>query len=220
MILVERDYQIMREIERWRFCQGRHIQLLAGFGNQRATDRRLRLLLEAGYIERQKVIYGVAGIYFLTHKGKMIIGANKRPDKVRLDNVNHDIAVLDTAIYFHLKYKMDFPSVVTEKQLHIIDGFGIRKHQPDFVYQNQEKYCFEIELSQKAKDKLEANIKANYTNFDQQIWVIPQNALKIKRFVLEYAETYPNIKIIELEEIQNYVRNYRENQLSELKNTN
>ena len=212
MILVDRDYKILREIERWRFCQGRHVNLLAGFQNQRATDRRLKLLQEAGYIVRKKVIYGVAGIYFMTHRGKILIGANKRPNKIRLDNVNHDITVLDTAIYFYQKYKIDLTSIVTEKQLHIIDGFGVRKHHPDFVFeQNQEKYCVEVEQSQKSKQRLEANIKDNYANYDWQIWVIPASALKIRRNVEAYSTTYSNIKIIDLEGVQDHVRAYSQN---------
>ena len=47
----------------------------------------------------------------------MLIGANKRQDKVRLDNIAHDIAVLDTAIYFSKKYNIAFGNIITDKQL-------------------------------------------------------------------------------------------------------
>ena len=216
MKMIDRDYEILREIERWRFCQGRHVNLFAHFQNQRACDRRLKLLSDAGYIERKKVIYGVAGILYLTHKGKILIGANKRPDKIRLDNVNHDIAVLDTAIFFMLKNNIALSAIKTEKQLHIADGFSVRKHQPDFVYtQNQKTYCVEIELSQKSKQRLEENIRDNYTHYDFQIWVIPSSALKVRRYVQEYAVAYPNIQIIKLEEVQNYVKNYNSTALKD-----
>ena len=46
--IMERDKKIMREIDRWRVCLGRHIRALAGFTGQRACDRRLRELIEAG----------------------------------------------------------------------------------------------------------------------------------------------------------------------------
>jgi len=42
MRLVDRDKKIIKEIDRWRVCQGRHIKELAGFDGQRACDRRLR----------------------------------------------------------------------------------------------------------------------------------------------------------------------------------
>ena len=46
------------------------IKVLAGFDGQRACDRRLRKLIEAGYIKREKILYGVAGIYRNTSKAK------------------------------------------------------------------------------------------------------------------------------------------------------
>ena len=87
MVLVDRDYQILREIDRFRFCLGRHIKLLTGFEGQRACDRRLKILIEAGYINRKKILYGIPSVYFLTHKGKMLIGANKRQDKIRVEKI-------------------------------------------------------------------------------------------------------------------------------------
>ena len=68
IIIVDRDYKIIREIDRWRVCQGRHIKELVEFDGQRACDRRLRKLIEAGYIKREKILYGVAGIYSNTNK--------------------------------------------------------------------------------------------------------------------------------------------------------
>ena len=115
MNLTERDYGIFREIDRWRFCLGRHIKVLAGFSGQRACDRRLRTLIEAGFLERKKVIYGVPSIYSLTYKAKMLIGANKRQDKIRLDNIAHDIAVLDVAIFFITKFNIPLKDIITEK---------------------------------------------------------------------------------------------------------
>ena len=117
MILVDRDYRIMEDIERFRFCLSRHIKLLAGFEGQRACDRRLKILIESGYIDRKKILYGVPSVYFLTHKGKMLIGANKRQDKIRVEKIPHDIAVVDAAIYFMLKYNVKPDEIITEKKI-------------------------------------------------------------------------------------------------------
>ena len=54
MELTDRDYLILGLVFRFRFCQGRHIKELAGFQGQRATDRRLRTLIDAGYLLRKK----------------------------------------------------------------------------------------------------------------------------------------------------------------------
>lgn len=52
--IVDRDRLIIREIDRWRVCLGRHIKELAGFTGQRACDRRLRKLINAGYIKKKE----------------------------------------------------------------------------------------------------------------------------------------------------------------------
>ena len=210
MILVDRDYEIFREIDRWRFCLGRHIQVLAGFTGQRACDRRLRSLIEAGFLERSKIIYGLPSVYSLTHKAKMLVGANKRQDKIRLDNIIHDIVVLDTVIYFITKLGVQLKNIVTEKQMHSKDGFSVRNHHPDFIFTHNDKtYCIEVELSLKSKDRLEKNIRANFLAYDVQIWVIGENIPKVTTILNDCKIQYQNIKIIDIEEIKNHVKNIK-----------
>ena len=212
MVLVDRDYNIMREIERWRFCLGRHIKFLAGFDGQRACDRRLQMLIVAGYINKKKVLYGVPSLYFLTHKGKMLIGANKRQDKIRIEKIPHDIAVADTAIYFILKFKISLDEITTEKQINSVSGFGERKHSPDFlITRNDKKYCIEVELSQKSKERFEKIVGDNYLEYEWQFWVVSKTGVKIKRRLEDLLGKYQNIKIINLEEVQNFVRHGNKN---------
>lgn len=135
----------------------------------------------------------------------MLIGANKRQDKIRLDNVIHDIAVLDTAIYMIAKYNISLSDIQTEKQLHSKNGFSIRKHQPDFIFTKDNKiYCVEVELTLKSKDRLENNIKSIFLTYDIQIWVLEDNP-KLIRVIKENKLQYPNIEIKEIKEVRNYV---------------
>ena len=207
MVLVDRDYEIMREIERWRFCLSRHIKLLADFEGQRACDRRLKILIEAGYIDRKKVLYGVPSVYFLTHKGKMLIGANKRQEKIRVEKIPHDIAVVETAIYLMLKHKVNLNEIQTEKQINSRAGFGERKHCPDFVVEKgSKKICVEIELSIKAKARLEKIVEDNYLDYDNQIWIVAKSGLKIKRNLDNLSAKYTNLRTMSLEEVQEFVK--------------
>ena len=207
MVLVDRDYRILRDIERFRFCLSRHIRLLAGFEGQRACDRRLKALIEAGYIDRKKILYGVPSVYFLTHKGKMLIGANKRQDKIRVERINHDSVVIDTAIYFALKREVDIENIVTEKELHSKQGFGDRKHYPDFIFEKDDKkYCVEVELTAKSKQNFEKVLEENYLTYDIQYYVIYKNGHKIKSMLDQLSVKYQNIDIINVEEVQEYVR--------------
>ena len=153
--LVERDYRVFREVERWRFCLSRHIQFLAGFSSQRTCDRRLRLLIAEDFLIRHMVLYGVPSVYMLTRKTKTMIFANQRKIHFRLDQIIHDITVLDLAICFMKQFELSPDDIKTDKQLHQDDGFGVRTHHPDFVFTKDKKtYCVEVELSLKSKERL------------------------------------------------------------------
>ena len=135
--LTERDNKIIKEIERWRICQGRHIKELAGFGNQRTCDKRLQKLIGAEIITRKKILYGVAGIYSNTNKARNIAGIATGESKIKVEQIGHDIAVLDAAIYINKKFGIPFEAMITEKELHSLDGFGVRRHRPDFVIKHK-----------------------------------------------------------------------------------
>ena len=203
--LVDRDYRIFREIERWRVVLGRQVAELAEFTGLKACQRRLKKLIEAGYIERKRVLYGIAGIYSVTNKARIIASLPMKSEKIRVEQIPHDIAVLDTAIYFHKVKAVPFKDMITEKQLHSQDGFGVRKHRPDFlIKRNGKTFCVEIELSLKAKARLEAIIQANFMQYDYQIWVVPDKACKIYQILKDNQPQFTTIRIVELQEVQKY----------------
>lgn len=209
MRVEERDMLILREVERWRVCGSRHIKFLAGFTGQRATDRRLKILIEAEYLERKKYLYGVPSIYFVTPKGKKLIQSNARPEKIKIEQIVHDMTVLDTAIYFMHKESLLLNDITTEKQLHQLDGFGMRKHRPDFIYtKNNETNCVEVEMTPKSKTRILNIIKDNFIDYDTQFWIVPDTQSKIRKILLDNKMIYANTEIINLEEVKNYVDNH------------
>ena len=206
MELVERDYKIFREIERWRFCLGRHIQFLAGFPSQRTCDRRLHWLLSEGFLSRKIVIYGVPSVYLLTRKSKTLIFANQRQEQIRLDQIMHDITVLDIAICMMKLLNLNPEDIKTEKQLHQMDGFGKRTHHPDFIFTKDHRtYCIEVELSLKSKARLEKNIKSNFMIYDVQIWATDKEAHKLIHLLEEFKIQYPNIEITNIKEVKDEI---------------
>lgn len=202
MRLVERDLAVLRELDRWRFCLSRHLRFLCEFSSQRTCDRRLRLLIDAGYVDRRHVLYGVPSLYFVTHKGKTLINASLKPDKFKVEQIVHDIAVLDTAIYFQLRQGVALSDVLTEKELHQQDGFGTRQHKPDFVFtQGGQRFAVEVELTPKAKPRLLKNIQENFMTYDGQRWIVPAAQAKITQMLESSAAIYPGIEILQLEEV-------------------
>lgn len=205
--VTERDELILREVDRWRACGSKHIRFLAGFSGQRATDRRLKILIESGYLERKKYLYGVPYIYFLTNKGKSLIQAGMRSEKVKIEQIIHDRTVLDTAIYFIHKEGLSLQDITTEKQLHQLDGFGVRKHRPDFIFQKDNKTtCVEVELTLKAKNRLLKIIKDNYMEYDTQIWIVPDSQSMILQTLRDSKQFYDNIQARSLKKINDYMQ--------------
>ena len=204
--LTERDYDVIRLVYRFRFCMGRHIKELAGFNGTRATDRRLKLLVEAKYLERKKYLYGVPYLYTVAHKGRILIEVNKRADKIRVDRITHDTHVLDAVCYFVKKYGFTLADIITEKEMHANDGFGNRRHYPDFILIRKGKlHAVEIEISLKSKERLYKNGKDNFLIADNQIWVVNKGERKLTESIEQMKEEYPNIAIIYLEDVLNYV---------------
>ena len=104
--ITDQDMLVLRTIHKFRFCLGRHLEIFAGFSGTRSADRRLKLLVECGYLTRKKYMYDVPYLYTLTHKGKMLVGENKRLDKIRIDRIVHDVSVLETVIFCLKEYKV------------------------------------------------------------------------------------------------------------------
>lgn len=203
LILVDRDILVLQELARWRFLLGRHIAVFCRFSSIRTADRRLKILVEAKYLERKKILYGLPYIYTLAHKGRLFIGANKRAENIRLDTLRHDIIVRDCIPYFVNKYGLRYSDIITEKELHLLDGFGTRKHYPDFVFtKDKETYAVEIEISNKSKERIEENIRINYLNYDYQIWIVESDN-RIKRILDENTLKVENMSILYIEAIIN-----------------
>jgi len=207
MIFTERDVKIIREIQRWRFLLSRQIRVLCGFSGQRACDRRLKKLLEAGYIERRHYIYGVPRLYFVTKKAVKLLDLEYYTQDIRIEQIIHDISVIDTAIYLINNTDVDVASITTERDLKHKAGFGNPKHFPDFVYtKDNETFCVEVELSAKKTSTLERNMKNNYTGFDFQQWFVPSDRQKVVENVQAIGRRY-GVKITPLERVIEYVRN-------------
>ena len=196
---------IVKEVSRFSYCLGRQIRALAGFSGERACDRRLKKLIDAGYLERKHVLYGLPRFYFLGKKAKILTPIKYYSPRIKLGEVYHDLAVVDTVIFFTQELKIPLDDIRSERELHSMDGFGVRKHCPDFIFfKNDKKYCVEVELSLKSKGRLLENIKENFTNYDGQFYIVPKGEHKIRKIIEESSIT--KIKIIDLENTEKMVK--------------
>jgi hypothetical protein len=172
------------------------IKNLMKFPSERTASRRLKFLADNNYLKREKLIYGVPYLYTLTHKGRMIIGANKRAENIRLDTIRHNLMVLECVDYVINSYHVTIDDITTEKELHRKDGFGIRYHRPDFIFQlNNEVLAVELELTLKPLNLLSQNIKQNFLTYDRQIWFIDKANKKLYENIQKHSSIYDNIMI-------------------------
>ena len=205
MILTERDKLIIKEISRWRGCLSRHVQIIGGFTGLRATDRRLKKLVDEQLLTRKKYVYGLAGIYQITPKAQKLLGIDGYIGTIRLDQAFHDMAVIDTYLYFLNKANLQKDDFISEKEIRHELGFNSRSHLPDFIFKwNNEVYCVEVELSQKAKERLEKNVADNYSNYKLQYWIVPSDNKRVLDWLNEFNDKYPNIKIIDMGVIDDF----------------
>lgn len=203
--LVPRDYILMQQICKWRFLLGRQIKILAGFPSQRTVDRRIKILKEAGYIKGAYKLYGVPALYFATNKAKNVFNLDFVTTDVKVARVIHDIAVVDTAIYF--MKKLNATDIKSEREFRHDSGFKRNGHYPDFICRiGNNTYAVEIEMTAKNKAVLENNIKKNYLEYDNQVWVVPKDKVKIWTVLEKVKTTYSNIFMIYLEEVASYVK--------------
>lgn len=136
-----------------------------------------------------------------------MIQAGTRPERIKIEQIVHDRTVLETAIYFMQKENLSLQNITTEKQLHQLDGFGIRKHRPDFIFTKDElKHCVEVELTKKAKNRLMNIIKDNFMEYDTQIWIVPDSQPAILQTLTNSQRYYTNIQLYSLQKITDYMK--------------
>jgi len=205
LILMERDIAIINEVSRWRFLLGRQIKELFSFPSQRACDRRIEKLTKNGYLEPKNILVGFPRLYFLGSQAKKLETVVRYSTKQNLSRIDHDIAVVDTALYFIKNYGVKLENIMTERQLRAEDGFGIRTHKPDFVFSIRGKTaCTEVEFTAKSKEKFTENMTTNFMNYDHQFWIVPQNQKKI--LALFNDTNMANSRVIYWEIIASHVR--------------
>jgi hypothetical protein len=203
MVLMDRDKAILREVSRWRVVMSRHIKELCGFSGIRACQKRIEILVENRYLTRNYIFNGKPPVYSLTYKSKMLLQLNKRADKIRLDQFEHDVLVLDAVCYFLKTKGLNLDDFTSDKQMHRADGFITRRHKPDFVIsENGKNTAVEVELAIKTLDRLESNARDNFNKYDSQIWIIERGGKKIIENLLKMQKKYPDLFLMYVDEIK------------------
>lgn len=68
------------------------------FKNENATYRRLKKLVDAGYLRHDRVFYDREGVYRATRKGVRLVGLELPPAGLDVADLEHDLAVVELAV--------------------------------------------------------------------------------------------------------------------------
>lgn len=200
MKLVSRDLRILREVERWRFSLARQIMAFSDFQSKSALYRRLKLLVDNGYLKRKRYLYGLPALYTVTPRGYKALALPTKNVTVSVGMIEHELAVIDTYLYLKDKYQLNYDDFLSERQLRL--EYDKAKHYPDITFTlDGNSHCVEVEFSLKNATLLERNIKENYLSYDRQLWIIKKEHTRLNKLLQKYEAEYPNIEIILWEDV-------------------
>jgi hypothetical protein len=175
--LQERDIQILEFISRFGYCQEIHISKLCSLSSKN-TARIILRLINAGYVEKQKVLANTGAYMFLSKQGAQFL--NVKPIiKVALPTLNHDTLLID--LYLYLARRYDNSDIIkTDKELRAafqIDGsLSVEEKDaqriPDLLI--NESIAIELELSEKPKSRLQSIINS---------YIISDNILEVHYYL-------------------------------------
>ena len=198
MVLVDRDLELLRAVHKWRFLLERHIKELVEFPTDSICHRRLRKLIEDGFLERRRILYGLPSLYTLTARSRTLGGASNYAPKIRIDQIKHDVKALDLMITLAGKQGIPYKEVLSPRDINSKGGFGGSKHAPDFVIG---EVAYELELSLKMKERLFKNIQSNFQQYKLQVWIVDRDNPKLISYLREAEKRY-FLEIVYLDDLE------------------
>lgn len=170
--VTEREIQILRFINEFGFC---HIQQIMKYADMRQARcyAIMKVLTRLGLVQHKRYIHGEFGIYYVTQKGAGMTELLPL-HKISLGIYEHQLRIVDV----YLKLRAQLPDVkwLSERRLqadHYTEGLGRRGHLPDgiLVFPDGKQIAIEIEISMKAKQRLERILKGYSAQFViEEVW--------------------------------------------------
>jgi hypothetical protein len=204
MRLMPRDEQILTWINGFGFASADQIARYL-HTQKPAAYRRLKKLVEGGFLIHEYVLHGHAGVYRLTKLGVQACGDElKALKEISLGIFRHDLALVDLALDLSESYNGEFiPHRRIRRELGLT-GVGQIGHIADgyLTYSEAEKpVAIELELSLKGRARLHQII--NHYGGDLsvgEVWYFSDEP-HVRSAVERAAEGYSFIKTFALRDI-------------------
>lgn len=202
-MITERDREILRLINRFGYLTAAQVMKLMKM-SKRMAYRRLQRMVKGKHLNHQRILLGRAGIYRCSLRGLEEIEAELGRFPVRLQTLEHNLAVADIAAA--LLEKHPGSSWTTERELRREAGqkFGIgwQGHVPDGVLVlGGGKIAVEYENTTKSKATLNKVLR-DYLRKSQyrEVWFVCRTKRQAER-LKEATKCYDFVKIFELKEV-------------------
>lgn len=209
MQLTERDYKIVNWIDSHGYVIAQQVFMYFQLNPKRGY-RRLRLLVENGYLQHKRILFGQPGVYLATLQGIALIADDpERPHgiaQVRAATLKHSLLLVDLSRVLVQKTGGTWK---TERKIRREKGFvysqAARPHIPDGVLTmpGGTSIAVELELTAKGTRRLE-NILRGYARMAEftEVWYVVQTSALAQK-VHEFGRKMPFIKIYLLKEVLN-----------------
>ncbi|GAB4273567.1 replication-relaxation family protein [Thermincola ferriacetica] len=213
MQVTNRDLEIMRFINRFKYATVRHV-MKAFEMNEKAAYRRLAALVGEGYLRYKKIFVGRPGIYWLTQDGADLAGDELPPlRKIQFSTLNHDLAVIDISLALQKRFGGEW---TTEREL--LRAAGGKKigqpgfqHVPDGVLTMKDgaQVAVEVEMSAKPPARLKKILGFYAGKLDYaEVWYIVSNP-GLRQRINDCSAHLNFVRVFMFEEVLEDVRKYR-----------
>jgi hypothetical protein len=173
MRFTERDGRLLCWINSHGFVTLRQVARWLGT-NYQTAQRRVRLLYDHGYLDRQWLVHGDRA-HWLTPAGRAMCSDSLPPPKhIRLGSYRHDRVLVDLALTLVAETGGQFTPERRLRQMQELDRVDKRSHVADVwlhIDDQTKPIAIELELSTKGNRRLERILRDHMTNLKiAEVW--------------------------------------------------
>lgn len=197
---VDREYETLELINRFRIVRVKDVCELLDYGSEKNTRKKMKELENSAFIEKKK--WNGENAYWLTRKGMNEIEKNGKVYNWSMSS-EHDLDCIRVVSYLVKKEKCDWREIITDRELKKINKLGEKGiHRPDLILND---VAYEIERNQKTKYRLTQALQDN-KKYSKQVWIIPERKTGLRSLIMRCSEEIgADVEILTLESIGNYV---------------
>lgn len=199
----QRDGEILKWVNGFGFATADQIQKFMNVGPT-AAYVRIKKLVEAEYLERERILHGQSRIHKVTKKGTLASGDHILPVReIRLGTFKHDLVLVDLGLQLQEETNGQF---IPQRQIRHdegLSGVGQFGHIPDgyLIIDEDKPIAIELELSVKSRSRLNSIIQDYSSDLGvKEVWYYTDH-VNVENALEKATRDYSFIKIKRFERI-------------------